>query len=92
MSCTKHFLVFNWKHHEWQRQVTQAESLEERLTDMWGQPFDERHVLCHTQYVCSDCGKVVDATECTCEPERGDRCPIRLKYLALHTGPDERAH
>jgi hypothetical protein len=60
MSCSKHFLGFNWEHHNWERQVT--------------------------QYVCSDCGKVMDGYECICEPERGERCPIRLEFLASQRG------
>ena len=86
MSCSKHFLGLNWKHHEWERQVTRAESFEEHVSDMWGRPFDVDHVLCHTQFVCSDCGKVVDGSECTCEPERGERCRIRREFLASHGG------
>lgn len=83
---SKHFPGLNWKHHAWERQVTQTESFEERVNDMWGRPFGVEHVLCHTRYVCSDCGTVVDGGECTCEPQRGERCPIRLEFLASRGG------
>jgi hypothetical protein len=87
MSCSKHFLNLHWKHHEWTRQVTHEQSLEETLTDMWGRRFSAGLVECHTRLVCKDCGKVVGERECTCEPERGARCAIRLEYLAGATRP-----
>ena len=86
MSCSKHFLGLNWNHHNWERQVTRTGWLEGRVTDMWGRACDVRNVHCHTQYVCSDCGDVVDGGECTCEAQRGERCPARLEFLASHTG------
>lgn len=82
MSCSKHLLGLHWKQHDWERQVTRAESLEESLTDMWGRKFSAGHVVCHTRYVCKDCGKVQDERECTCEPAHGEHCAIRLEYLA----------
>ena len=87
MSCSKHFLIFNWKQHEWTRQVTREEPIEEPLTDMWGQTFSAAHVQCHTRYVCKDCGAIVGDRECTCDPERGEHCSIRLEYLAGGTRP-----
>ena len=87
MNCSKHFLGLNWTHHEWERQVTRAQSFEGQSTDMWGRQFDVNHVICHTRFVCSGCGKVVDGAECTCEPERGERCAIRLAFLASRADP-----
>ena len=82
MSCNKHFLSLNWKHHDWARQVTHEETLEDALTDMWGRRFFASHVECHTRYVCRHCGKVRDERECSCEPERAESCVIRREYLA----------
>jgi hypothetical protein len=82
MSCDKHFLGLNWKDHEWVRTVTDEHSLEETLTDMWGRHVSSETVLCHTRYVCKECGKVTSERECTCDPERGEHCAIRLEYLA----------
>ena len=86
MSCSKQFLGVNWEHHKWERHVTRAASFEEQVSDMWGRSFEVGHVICHTQYVCSDCGEVIDGCECTCEIERGERCPIRLEFLASQGG------
>ena len=91
MSCSKHLLGLRWEHHDWRRQVAQAESAEVQVTDMWGRRFDEGHIVCHTRYVCAECGKVVDGAECTCEPDRGECCAIRLEYLSTHGDPTERA-
>jgi hypothetical protein len=87
MSCSKHFLGLNWKQHDWRRYVTREASLSEDLTDMWGRRFQADHVVCHTQHICDCCGMVRDEGECTCEPEIGERCAIRLKYLAHPESP-----
>lgn len=82
MSCSKHFLIVTWKHHAWARQVTREQSLAEINTDMWGRQCSDTHVQCHTRYVCKDCGAVSGDRECSCDPERGEHCAIRLEYLA----------
>jgi hypothetical protein len=81
MSCSKHLLFVNWKQHEWVREVTHEQPLEETVTDMWGQSFSTTHVQCHTRYVCKECGAVTGERECTCELEQGERCAIRLEHL-----------
>ena len=88
MTCSKHFLGLSWEQHEWQRKVAQEESIEVQVTDMWGRPFDEGHVVCRTRYVCSDCGQVVDGPDCTCDPKRGACCASRLEYLSSHGDPN----
>jgi hypothetical protein len=82
MGCGKQLLNLTWTHHEWVRQVTHEQIREEAETDMWGRRFFTGHVECHTHKVCKECGKVVGERECTCEPEHGQHCAIRLKYLA----------
>jgi hypothetical protein len=82
MSCSKHFLGFNWRHHDWHRHVTYGTVVDTVLTDMWGREVHADHVVCHTEYVCGDCGKVKVDRECTCERECGDRCAIRLDWIA----------
>lgn len=82
MSCTKHFLTFQWTRHNWRRHVTQTESMTFRETDQWGRRFPSDYVLCHAQYVCEDCGAVREEGECGCDPERAVNCKVRLDLLA----------
>jgi len=49
---------------------------------MWGRVVRVDHVLCHTEYVCLDCGAVRDVSSCGCEPERAEQCAVRLAWLA----------
>ena len=82
MSCTKQFLGFRWERHAWTRRVTLAEDRTDRTTDMWSRAVPAEHVICHIQHVCSACGAVRDAGECSCDLARAERCPPRLAFLA----------
>jgi hypothetical protein len=81
MGCTKSFMGLEFGRHDWHRRVSHADERILREYDQWGRPYFDRHVICHTEYVCHECGAVRDDGECTCEHARGDRCPIRLAWL-----------
>jgi|SwirhirootsSR3_FD_contig_31_27591316_length_504_multi_3_in_0_out_0_1 hypothetical protein len=81
-NCTRNILGLTWKQHAWERQVTNSELLEVGTTDQWGRRIAQDYVLCHTQYVCRNCGEVRDDGECGCNRERADKCPVRLASLA----------
>ncbi len=87
MSCTRHFLTFEWSRHTWRREVTQTESLSFRESDMWGRKFAADQVLCHAQSVCQDCGTIRDGGDCGCEPEQANQCKARLTFLARPACP-----
>jgi hypothetical protein len=86
-SCTRNVLGFALQQHAWNRQVTNSELLEVPATDQWGRRFDESHVMCHIQYVCRNCGEIREGSECSCDRDRGDKCPARVASLA-----DPRSH
>lgn len=81
MGCTKRFLMFKWERHHWVRRVSGTFTETETQPDMWGRQVDTDYVLCHAQYVCTECGAVRDGEECGCDPERADQCPARLAHL-----------
>jgi len=82
MSCTKHFLTFHWERHNWQRAVNYTARRAFRETDQWGRAVEFDDVVCHAQYICSDCGAIKDGEECSCEPDRAETCPVRVALLA----------
>lgn len=82
MGCTKHFLMFKWERHDWQRRVTATERPIYTDTSMWGRPTATPHVICHAEYVCQRCGAVKDEGDCTCDAARGDQCQPRLALLS----------
>jgi len=81
MSCTRHFLNFEWEHHAWHPQVTFAETLEAHETTMWGGVERVHYVRCHKQDVCDVCGKTRNHVDCLCDAAEGDRCKVRLEWL-----------
>lgn len=87
MSCTKHFLMFHWTRHNWQRQVSHTENRTFTETDQWGRRFPQDYVNCHAKYVCQDCAAVRDGEECGCEPEEAGKCKVRLDLLAKAGDP-----
>ena len=87
MTCVKHFMGVRWEQHDWERRVTHAEDRVLPRTNMWGRPVGLEQALCHTQYVCRDCGATRDDGDCFCEQARADQCAIRLAWLASHRQP-----
>ena len=81
MGCSKHFAMFTWEQHKWQRRVVATEREWCRDTNMWGRPIVNPHVVCHAEYVCEECGAVRDDGDCICDAEKGDRCPVRVARL-----------
>lgn len=82
MSCIRHFLTFHWEHHEWRPQVTLAETIASRETDIWGRRHGETFVRCHKHEVCEACGQTRRAAACLCDTGRGEHCAIRLDWIA----------
>ena len=82
MSCTKRFLNFEWEHHHWRQEVSGTEMLLAQEPDMWGRTVFRDYVRCDKRQVCDVCGAIRREVSCLCDPERGDRCAIRLEYLA----------
>lgn len=81
MSCTREFMGFHWDHHQWERRVVGTRSDPTQEVNMWGQPVYGTSVLCHTEYVCSDCGATKRQEGCICDTEEGEQCPARLTFL-----------
>jgi len=81
MSCTRHFLNFEWQHHVWRRRVSSTESLTGRVTDMWGRRVDSERVRCYTERVCDACGEVRPGGDCLCEMQEAERCAVRLACI-----------
>ena len=82
MSCTTRFFGIPMGRHHWHREVTHAEILNARQPDMWGRTVVRDYVRCDKRQVCESCGAVRKEISCLCEPSLGDRCAIRLEYLA----------
>jgi hypothetical protein len=82
MSCTRHFMAFQWERHAWERRITHTECRTFRDTDKWGRRVPADYVTCHAQYVCRDCGAVREGEECGCDRARADACAVRLACLA----------
>jgi hypothetical protein len=92
MSCSKHFMSFQWERHAWERRVAHTERQTGHTTDMWGcRVVPVEYVSCHAQYVCRDCGAVRDGEECGCDKARGDACAVRLACLAEVHGQESGA-
>lgn len=89
MSCTRHFLNFQWEHHSWRRRVSLAQTVPSQETNMWGRPVNSAFVRCHKQEVCEVCGKVRWAEDCICDTAKADRCAIRLAWIdqSRHSAP-----
>jgi hypothetical protein len=82
MSCTKHFLNFQWEHHSWRRRVSSSEIVRGQETNMWARVMDRDYMRCDKQDVCEVCGKVRREVSCICDMERGERCKLRRASLA----------
>lgn len=92
MSCTKHFLTFQWTRHNWKREVTHTEALTFKETDQWGRRFPADYVVCHARHVCQDCGAVREEGACGCDPAKAEHCKVRLDLLAdIDSRPQERS-
>lgn len=89
MSCTRQFAGLGWSHHHWRRRVTGFEIREGQETNMWARPVYRDFVRCDTEEVCTECGAVRRQASCTCDIERGERCPRLLEWRELQgqTGP-----
>lgn len=81
MSCTSHFLNFEWEHHRWRRRVTATEYLPTQETNQWGRTVYGECVRCDTEYVCEECGKTKVEGSCICDKAVGEACAIRLACL-----------
>jgi hypothetical protein len=92
MSCSKHFLGFQWTRHAWQRRVTLSEPRMSRTTDQWGRVVPVEHVVCHAQYVCRTCGAVRDDGICGCDPAHAEHCAVRVAWLAEAREQPQGAH
>ena len=82
MSCTTRFFGVPMGRHHWRHEVTYAEIMTAVEPDMWARPVHRDYVRCDKRDVCDVCGEVRKDVSCTCDPARGDRCGIRLEYLA----------
>jgi hypothetical protein len=78
MSCTKEALGVRWEQHAWRRRVSHVEHRSSPKTDMWGRVFVDESVFCHKQDVCETCGQTRENADCTCDTEKGERCPLLL--------------
>ena len=87
MSCTTRFLGMPFGRHHWRREVTHAEIMTAQEPDMWGRPVYRDYVRCDKREVCEVCGAVRRDVSCMCDPARGNRCPIRVEYLAKTGAP-----
>lgn len=77
MSCTKHFLMFEWTKHNWRQSASWADTYASRDTDMWGRTVSDPYVVCQPQYQCRDCGKELPGPSCTCDKDYAAQCPRR---------------
>jgi len=82
MSCTRHFLNFEWEHHSWRKRVSLAEDVPSQETSMWGRPVNREFVRCRKQEVCEVCGKIRSSETCICDTIHADRCTIRRAWIA----------
>jgi hypothetical protein len=82
MSCTRHFLNLHWEHHPWRKRVTGSEILTSQETNMWARTVYRDYVRCDKEEVCDACGAVRHQVSCICDTERGERCPVRLEWIA----------
>lgn len=84
MGCTRHLLNVEWEHHTWRPQVTFAETLGTRETNMWGRVVSGHSVRCEKHQVCDACGKTRHHVSCICDTTTGEHCAIRLEWLERH--------
>jgi hypothetical protein len=82
MSCTRHFLNFQWEHHRWRPRVSGFEILTLQEPDMWARDVYRDYVRCDKQFVCADCGAIRREVSCHCDMARGERCPLLNAYRA----------
>ena len=82
MSCTRHFLNFQWEHHSWRRRVSSSETLTAPETNMWARVVYRDYVRCDKQDVCEVCGKTRREVSCMCDMERAERCTLRDACIA----------
>ena len=81
MSCTRHFLNFQWEHHAWRRRVSSAENVPVQDTNMWGRVVNGEYVRCHKQDVCEVCGSTRSDVNCLCDTAQAERCTIRRAWI-----------
>lgn len=81
MSCTRHFLNFQWEHHTWRRRVSSFEILTRPAVNMWARVVDEQYMRCDKEDVCEVCGATRRQVSCICDLARGERCKLRCKSL-----------
>jgi len=81
MSCTRHFLNFQWERHSWRPRVTLAETVPSQETSMWGRPVNREFVRCHKQDVCEACGRIRRSEDCICDNAHAERCATRRAWI-----------
>lgn len=81
MTCTRHFLNFEWERHSWHRRVSAAETAPNAETNMWGRVVNGDYVRCRKHDVCDACGKTRDEVNCFCDTAYAAHCPIRLTWI-----------
>ena len=86
MSCTTRFLGVPLGRHRWHKEVTHTETITAQEPDMWGRSVERDYVRCDKRQVCERCGEVGREVSCLCDPARGDKCAVRLEYLATSGG------
>lgn len=86
MSCTRHFLNFEWEHHSWRRRVTASDCVPTHETSMWGVERNASFVRCEKQEVCTVCSATREEVTCLCGREYGDHCPPRCAYIDRTAG------
>lgn len=87
MSCATRFLGIPMGFHHWRREVTGADIITARETDMWARPVYRDYIRCDTRKVCDTCGAVRHRVSCMCDRSRGEQCAIRLDFLAGKNAP-----
>jgi len=84
MSCAKHVMGLHWQHHDWRRRVSGFEIREGEESTIWGRTVTRDFVRCDTEEVCTACGEVRRQGSCTCDIDRGERCPLLLEWREAH--------
>ena len=82
MSCTKHFLGWQWEHHRWRKHVTSAENAPQHETNMWGRPINGEFTHCIKHDVCEVCGKTRQDINCLCDCDVAEHCEIRREWIS----------
>mgnify|MGYP001572758481 CR=1 FL=1 len=81
MSCSRHFLNFQWEHHSWHRRVSASAYVPTQETNMWGRVVNGESVRCNKQYVCEVCGKTRGDMNCVCDKAVGECCAVRRAWI-----------